>query len=57
VNSQFEVLPIWGRKATTFRRVELAKQTGITWVGQIRFLTRWAIEYLRQHVGQCALKD
>ena len=36
-----------------FDRVELAKQAGITWVEQIRFLARRAIENLRRHVRTC----
>jgi hypothetical protein len=45
------------RRRARVDRVELSKQAGITWVEQIRFLARRAIENLRQHVGQGALKD
>jgi hypothetical protein len=45
------------RRRARVDRVELAKQAGITRVEQIRLLARRAIEDLRQHVGQGALKD
>ena len=45
-----------GRRARV-DRVELAKQAGIPGIEQIRLLARRAIENLRQHVGQGALKD
>jgi len=45
------------RRRARADRVELAKQAGIAGVVEIRLLARRAIEDLRQHVGQRALKD